>query len=241
MRKKYFLIIIMLFLFTACANNRMTELDPEAYSEDFIKELVRENELAYLKDDDIYTSVYVEIVNAFEEDGLDVVLANAIIEGYSYNDGVFVSESGALITLEYHFKDGKLIETIYPMDGAAFSKSLKKMSRGNRAIYEKMMDHQGSYLKHYDLLMEDLKKEATKNGLTDFTHSKDSVVEIIGSCVVLENLKNEPKGCLAFVKEEDYKAGKDQIGKKNWPHADAVILHKETGIVVKGIIDEFPK
>ena len=190
-----------------------------------------------------YQIYYTHLVKDFFEDGKLIFLAIVTNENYSYKNGIFKQESGYTTPVELryvldHDKNFVFDEKIEAMDGAGYGPSIEKMARGDDDISGKLM-FSDRRKEHYDRLMEELFYKAQESGLKDFTHKLEEIPGYEKDVVYIENGPNHYPGTIEIAKKKDYEEAKKKVGTENWPYCDGVVYHKDTGIVVKGIIDYF--
>lgn len=204
--------------------------------------LENEEKEKYLKSSQVKIA-NVNLIDKFYEDEKLIMLYQLGLHEYDFENGIFTEVGGKEFPMEirYILKDGKYIysENIYPKDGSMFADSIEQMSRGLDYRKEKLLENSGSFYDSYDKLMDKLSRKAKELGLENYSHKLSEVPGYEKNVIYLEYGPNIPQNTLALVKESDYEAAKAQVGKDNWPHAEGLLYHKPTGIVVTTIVDSF--
>lgn len=185
----------------------------------------------------------VNLIDKFYEEGKLIMLYQLGRHDYDFENGIFTETGGTETPMEirYVLKDDKYIysENIYPNDGSMFAASIDQMARGLDYRREKLLEGTNSFYDSYDQLMDKLSRKAKELGLENYSHKLGEVPGYEKDVIYLEYGPSIPKNTLALVKEAAYEAAKAQVGKENWPHAEGLLYHKPTGIVVTTIVDSF--
>lgn len=249
-KKLIILIFASLILFLGCnktdANKVKEEIEVQS-DEEFL-EIIREDiKYGEEKENNLIPAIVVDIVKLEEIDNKYNIYTNIIEMGYSFDNGIFANESGAIYPRKYELNENKEIENIIDAeDGAYFSDSILEMADNDKELAEKLMESQGSFNNKYDELMAELKKSAEKEGLENIVHKIEEIPGYENSLGVeyIEDDKN-PKGVISVIKTEDYEklqeerktiVPSDKPG-THWVYAPCVLFHEETGICVEGILD----
>ena len=246
--KKIRYLFIMVFLaasilgLIACKDVEINGID-DFPGEDELSLLI---EKALLEDESLeeINIVKSEIIASFMEGDNYIVLANIYKLGFIPREGIFEISSGLTSPMEIHLQeiDGsfQVNNTIYPMDGSEFTKSVKKMSRDNKIWYNKLLQSQNSYDKVYNHMLLKLEKDLLEREISGYTHHISMVPAYSEDVILLKDLKNIPSGNVGIAREDEYYRAKDQIGIVNWPHYRGVLYNIETGISIERFFDEFP-
>ncbi len=249
-KKLIILIFASLILFLGCNKTDADKVkeEIEVQSDEEFVEIIREDiKYGEEKENNLIPAIVVDIVKLEEIDNKYNIYTNIIEMGYSFDNGIFANESGAIYPRKYELNESKEIENIIDAeDGAYFSESILEMVDNDKELAEELLGSQGSFNNKYDELMAELKKSAEKEGLENIFHKIEEIPGYEKSLGVeyIEDDKN-PKGVISVIKTEDYEklqeerktiAPSDQPG-THWVYAPCVLFHEETGICVEGILD----
>ena len=168
------------------------------------------------------------------------VFANIIEMTYKFDNGIFDNDSGALFPIRYDMDlDFKIVKTYEVEDGERSIPSIREMADNDEKLIEKMMGSQDSFSSKYDIIMEDLKKNAEIAGLKNFSHKKN---EIPGYEKDVREIDDDtPDGVICIIKNKDYDKVQEErkeivpstVAGKHAAYAPCIWYHEKTGICVK--------
>ena len=171
------------------------------------------------------------------------VFANIIEMTYKFDNGIFDNDSGALFPIRYDMDlDFKIVKTYEVEDGERSIPSIREMADNDEKLIEKMMGSQDSFSSKYDIIMEDLKKNAEIAGLKNFSHKKN---EIPGYEKDVREIDDDtPDGVICIIKNKDYDKVQEErkeivpstVAGKHAAYAPCIWYHEKTGICVKNTV-----
>ena len=171
------------------------------------------------------------------------VFANIIEMTYKFDNGIFDNDSGALFPIRYDMDlDFKIVKTYEVEDGERSIPSIREMADNDEKLIEKMMGSQDSFSSKYDIIMEDLKKNAEIAGLKNFSHKKN---EIPGYEKDVREIDDDtPDGVICIIKNKDYDKVQEErkeivpstVAGKHAAYAPYIWYHEKTGICVKNTV-----
>ncbi|SKC54883.1 hypothetical protein SAMN02745115_01427 [[Eubacterium] yurii] len=168
------------------------------------------------------------------------VFANIIEMTYKFDNGIFDNDSGALFPIRYDMNlDFKIVKTYEVEDGERSIPSIGEMAENDEKLIEKMMGSPDSFSSKYDVLMEEIKKNAEIAGLKNFSHKKN---EIPGYEKDVREIDDDtPDGVICIIKNKDYDKVQEErkeivpstVAGKHAVYAPCIWYHEKTGICVK--------
>ena len=168
------------------------------------------------------------------------VFANIIEMTYKFDNGIFDNDSGALFPIRYDMNlDFKIVKTYEVEDGERSIPSIREMAENDEKLIEKMMGSPDSFSSKYDVLMEEIKKNAEIAGLKNFSHKKN---EIPGYEKDVREIDDDtPDGVICIIKNKDYDKAQEErkeivpstVAGKHAVYAPCIWYHEKTGICVK--------
>ena len=171
------------------------------------------------------------------------VFANIIEMTYKFDNGIFDNDSGALYSIRYDMDlDFKIVKEYQVEDGDRFIPSIREMAENDEKLVEKMMGSQDSFSSKYDIIMEELKKNAEIAGLKNFSHKKN---EIPGYEKDVREIDDDtPDGVICIIKNKDYNKAQEErkeivpstVAGKHAVYAPCIWYHEKTGICVKNTV-----
>ena len=188
-------------------------------------------------------AVAVDIVGLKKRSNGYSVFANIIEMTYKFDNGIFDNDSGALFSIRYDMDlDFKIVKTYQVEDGERFIPSIREMVEKDEKLAEKMIGSQDSFSSKYDIIMEDLKKNAEIAGLKNFSHKKN---EIPGYEKDVREIDDDtPDGVICIIKNKDYDKAQEErkeivpsgVAGKHTVYAPCIWYHEKTGICVKNTV-----
>lgn len=171
------------------------------------------------------------------------VFANIIEMTYKFDNGIFDNDSGALFSIRYDMDlDFKIVKTYQVEDGERFIPSIREMVEKDEKLAEKMMGSTDSFSSKYDVLMEEIKKNAEIAGLKNFSYKKN---EIPGYEKDVREIDDDtPDGVICIIKNKDYDKVQEErkeivpstVAGKHTVYAPCIWYHEKTGICVKNTV-----
>lgn len=268
MNKKLLVALFaFMILFSGCNKDNVTKV-PEIESldvesdENFVEiirsDILSEMNLDFIKYEtkdgkgeeyNLIPAIVVDIVRLEVIDNTYNIYTNIIEKGYSFKNGIFESNTGALYPRKYELNEKlEVVNIVNARDGADFFDSILEMANNDKELAEKLSDSQNAYKVKYDELMHELKESAEEAGLENITHK---IEEIPGyeKSLGMEYIQaeNNPKGVISVINTEDYNelqerrktiVPSDKAG-VHWVYAPCVLYHEDTGICVMGLIDYY--
>lgn len=188
-------------------------------------------------------AVAVDIVGLKKRSNGYSVFANIIEMTYKFDNGIFDNDSGALFSIRYDMDlDFKIVKTYQVEDGERFIPSIREMVEKDEKLAEKMIGSQDSFSYKYDIIMEDLKKNAEIAGLKNFLYKKN---EIPGYEKDVREIDDDtPDGVICIIKNKDYDKVQEErkeivpstVAGKHTVYAPCIWYHEKTGICVKNTV-----
>lgn len=171
------------------------------------------------------------------------VFANIIEMTYKFDNGIFDNDSGALFPIRYDMDlDFKIVKTYEVEDGERSIPSIREMAENDEKLVEKMMGSPDSFSSKYDVLMEEIKKNAEIAGLKNFSHKKN---EIRGYEKDVREIDDDtPDGVICIIKNKEYDKVQEErkeivpstVAGKHAAYAPCIWYHEKTGICVKNTV-----
>ncbi len=203
-----------------------------------IKELKKEE-----KSGQNIPAVSIDIVGLKKRSDGYSIFANIIEMTYKFDNGIFDNDSGALYPIRYDMDlDFKIVKTYQVEDGERFIPSIREMVEKDEKLAEKMIGSQDSFSSKYDIIMEDLKKNAEIAGLKNFSYKKN---EIPGYEKDVREIDDDtPDGVICIIKNKDYDKAQEErkeivpstVAGKHTVYAPCIWYHEKTGICVKNTV-----
>ena len=188
-------------------------------------------------------AIAVDIVGLKKRSNGYSVFANIIEMTYKFDNGIFDNDSGALFSIRYDMDlDFKIVKTYQVEDGERFIPSIREMVEKDEKLAEKMIGSQDSFSSKYDIIMEDLKKNAEIAGLKNFSYKKN---EIPGYEKDVREIDDDtPDGVICIIKNKDYDKAQEErkeilpstVAGKHTVYAPCIWYHEKTGICVKNTV-----
>jgi len=188
-------------------------------------------------------AVAVDIVGLKKRSNGYSVFANIIEMTYKFDNGIFDNDSGALFSIRYDMDlDFKIVKTYQVEDGERFIPSIREMVEKDEKLAEKMIGSQDSFSYKYDIIMEDLKKNAEIAGLKNFLYKKN---EIPGYEKDVREIDDDtPDGVICIIKNKDYDKVQEErkeivpstVAGKHAVYAPCIYYHEKTGVCVKNTV-----
>jgi hypothetical protein len=188
-------------------------------------------------------AVAVDIVGLKKRSNGYSVFANIIEMTYKFDNGIFDNDSGALFSIRYDMDlDFKIVKTYQVEDGERFIPSIREMVEKDEKLAEKMMGSTDSFSSKYDVLMEEIKKNAEIAGLKNFSYKKN---EIPGYEKDVREIDDDtPDGVICIIKNKDYDKVQEErkeivpstVAGKHTVYAPCIWYHEKTGICVKNTV-----
>jgi len=188
-------------------------------------------------------AVAVDIVGLKKRSNGYSVFANIIEMTYKFDNGIFDNDSGALFPIRYDMDlDLKIVKEYQVEDGERFIPSIREMAENDEKLAEKMIGSQDSFSSKYDVLMEEIKKNAEIAGLKNFSHKKN---EIPGYEKDVREIDDDtPDGAICIIKNKDYDKVQEErkeivpstVAGKHTVYAPCIYYHEKTGICVKDTV-----
>lgn len=188
-------------------------------------------------------AIAVDIVGLKKRSNGYSVFANIIEMTYKFDNGIFDNDSGALFSIRYDMDlDFKIVKAYQVEDGERFIPSIREMVEKDEKLAEKMIGSQDSFSSKYDIIMEDLKKNAEIAGLKNFSYKKN---EIPGYEKDVREIDDDtPDGVICIIKNKDYDKAQEErkeivpstVAGKHTVYAPCIWYHEKTGICVKNTV-----
>ena len=222
----------------AAKDNEIKEKARAVIYDTKIKELKKEE-----KTGQNIPAVSIDIVGLKKRSDGYSVFANIIEMTYKFDNGIFDNDSGALFPIRYDMDlDFKIVKEYQVEDGERFIPSIREMVEKDEKLAEKMIGSQDSFSSKYDIIMEDLKKNAEIAGLKNFSYKKN---EIPGYEKDVREIDDDtPDGVICIIKNKDYDKAQEErkeivpstVAGKHTVYAPCIWYHEKTGICVKNTV-----
>lgn len=188
-------------------------------------------------------AVCVDIVGLKKRNGIYSIFANIIQMTYRFDKGIFDNDSGAIFPIRYDMDlDFKVVKVYQTQDGARFLPSIREIAENDEELVEKLLGSQGSFSSKYDVIMEEIKKNAQIAGLKNYSHKKN---EIPGYEKDVREIDDDtPNGVICIIKNTDYDKAQEErkeivsstVAGKHAVYAPCIYYHEKTGICVEDTV-----
>lgn len=230
------------------SDNKIDKVEDNTAKDDEIKEKARaviyDTKIKELKKEEKtgqnIPAASIDIVGLKKRSDGYSVFANIIEMTYKFDNGIFDNDSGALFPIRYDMDlDFKIVKTYEVEDGERSIPSIREMAENDEKLIEKMMGSTDSFSSKYDVLMEEIKKNAEIAGLKNFSHKKN---EIPGYEKDVREIDDDtPDGVICIIKNKDYDKVQEErkeivpstVAGKHAAYAPCIWYHEKTGICVK--------
>lgn len=228
-------------------NNEIETIDKEDEIKEKVRTIIYNTNIKKLKDDSkigqSIPSVCVDIVGLKKRTDGYSVFANIIQMTYKFDKGIFDNESGAIFPIRYDMDlEFRIVKEYQVQDGGRFAPSIREMAENDEELTDKLLGSQGSFSSMYDVVMEDLQKNAQMAGLTNFSHKKNEIPGYEKDVMEIDD--NQPKGVICIIKNTDYDKEQEErkeivsstVAGKHAVYAPCIYYHEKTGICVEDTV-----